>query len=619
MATHNPSKTPSERERGTARAASDERALDKPTGTPSAANSSNGKHGRNGSSGSNGSNGANGAKGTNGSGAMARTTAPIPTAQAADGTGIEEQVTATPRALSADEAVRLAGHARQARHERVIHATPASKQSGPIPTLPPVPRAPARLTPLALMLAEMLLDAVALGTAFVLAYWFRFKSDITPRYAEPDNPTYVIMLGVTVATVIATFYFSKMYSLKRGASRVDEFYKTAASVSMGTLLSLAINSLILGDNFVYSRQMLLIGWPLAIAFVTIGRLIYGVGVAELRKHGIDTAKVLVIGTGPTAYAVVVRLDRHRTLGYKVLGLVDSTYGERGAPPSIGQVPVLGNLSNLVSILRREQVDEVIIALQGASDQDLRDILGLMKDESVSVKIYPDAFQLMTQNEVSVGELSGLPLLSVRDVALRGWNRRLKRAFDIAFSTVVLVLTSPILVAIAIAIKLSSPGPVFFIQERVGLDGKPFRLVKFRTMRMDSDAKLVPKLSDDLPGWTVPNDPRRTSVGAFLRRFSLDELPQFFNVLIGEMSVVGPRPEQPAYVKEFARRIPDYLRRHREKAGLTGWAQVNGFRGDSSIEWRTLFDIYYVENWSVLFDLKIIARTIVAMLRGKNAY
>ncbi|MEO5951509.1 MAG: exopolysaccharide biosynthesis polyprenyl glycosylphosphotransferase, partial [Chloroflexia bacterium] len=276
---------------------------------------------------------------------------------------------------------------------------------------------------------------------------------------------------------------------------------------------------------------------------------------------------------------------------------------------VGKTPVVGNLSNLVDIIRNEHVDEIVVALQGASDKDLRSILRLIKYETVSIKIFPDAFQLMTQNEVSVGELSGLPLMSVRDVALRGWNRRIKRAFDIVFSAIVLVVTAPIFLLIALAVKFSSPGPVFFIQERVGLDNKPFRLVKFRSMKIDANPS----------GWTTENDPRRTSIGTFIRRFSLDELPQFFNVLIGEMSVVGPRPEQMEYVKEFAEKIDDYLSRHREKAGITGWAQVNGFRGDSSIETRTKLDLYYVENWSVLFDLKIIVRTLVAMFRGKNAY
>lgn len=490
---------------------------------------------------------------------------------------------------------------------QVVHAARAPQAA--IPELTPAPHAPIKFAPIVLVLVEMLLDAVAVGGAFGLAYWLRFESDIRTKFTEPDRATYTTMLIVTLITMLLTFYFSKLYRLKRGASRVDEFYKIAAAASMGTVLALATNSLILGDKFVYSRQILLMGWFLVIVFVAISHILYSIIVGELRKHGIDRARVLVIGIGPTAYTVALRLERHRTLGYEVVGMVDESPPGKKAPAFIGKMPVLGNLADLVNIVNRENVEEVIVALQGASDNDFRRLMSMIKDESVSIKIYPDAFQLMTQNGVSVGELSGLPLLSVKDVALRGWNRRIKRLFDILFSAVVLSVTSPIMLAIAIAVKLNSPGPVFFIQERVGLDNRPFQLVKFRSMRTDADPA----------GWTTVNDPRRTKVGSFIRRFSLDELPQFFNVLIGEMSVVGPRPEQPEYVREFAGKIKDYIERHREKAGITGWAQVNGFRGDSSIEVRTALDLYYVEHWSVLFDLTIIVRTVVAMFRGKNAY
>lgn len=486
-----------------------------------------------------------------------------------------------------------------------------------LPALPPIPHAPVRFTPLLLVLAQVLLDIAAIAAAFMLAYWLRFNPDIRTQFVEPDVPTYVTMLAVTLATQVVTFYFSKLYNIKRGASRVDEFYKIAAAISIGTVLALATNSLLLGDKFIYSRQILLIGWALAIVFVTALRVLYSIVLGELRKAGLDRARVLIVGAGPTARDVIARLDSHRTLGYRVVGAVADTQEEGVIPSKLGHVPVLGNLSRLAGMVRKYKADEVIVALSGASDEELRNVLSLVGDESVSVKVYPDAFQLMTQYEVSVGELSGLPLLSVKDVALRGWNRRLKRAFDVAFSLAVLVVTAPLMLIIAAGIKLTSPGPVFFIQERVGLDGNPFQLVKFRTMKVASQE--LPSLHNGMPGWTVRNDPRRTRFGTFLRRFSLDELPQFYNVLIGEMSVVGPRPEQPEYVKEFSQRIRGYMRRHREKAGITGWAQVNGLRGDSSIEQRAAFDIYYVENWSLLFDLKIIVRTIVAMFRGKNAY
>jgi Undecaprenyl-phosphate glucose phosphotransferase len=479
-----------------------------------------------------------------------------------------------------------------------------------------VRRAPTQVAPIVLFFSQTLVDVFAIGGAFVLAYWLRFESDIFRKFVTPDRQTYITMLGVTVATILATFYFSKLYNIRRGASRVDEFYKIAGAVSMGTVLSLATNSLILGDRFVYSRQILLMGWFLTIVFVTVGRMLHGAVVGQLRRRGLDRARVLIVGSGPTAVMVIDRLRYHETLGYQIVGVVDANGGQMESLLGTRPVPVLGQFDHLLEIVHRYSVDEVLVALTGASDSDLRDLIGLLQDESVSIKVYPDAFQLMTENEVSVGELSGLPLLSVKDVALRGWNRVLKRAFDVVFSVVVLTLTAPIMLLVALAVKLASPGPVFFIQERVGLDNIPFQLVKFRTMRVEGDERGH---RAGEPGWTVRNDPRRTRTGTWLRRFSLDELPQFYNVLVGEMSVVGPRPEQPHYVQEFAQRIPQYLRRHREKAGITGWAQVNGLRGDTSIEMRTAADLYYVENWSILFDLKIIARTIVSMMRGKNAY
>lgn len=528
---------------------------------------------------------------------------------------IEEAAAASavPVPLSPAEAEQVARGQRDARQGRTGAGEPVQ-----IPSLPPLPKQPAKLTPVVLVLTETLLDVAAVAGAFTTAY--AIKSSQPDQQLPPsDSPIYLTMLGVTVASIIVSFYLSKLYNLKRGASRVDEFYKIALAVSMGTLGSLAVSSLILGEEFNYSRQVLLTGWVLTVLFVTAMRLVYSAGIGTLRRRGFDRARVLIVGTGPTAQMVEERLRHHGTLGYTVVGMVDVNPAETARNEHRLRAPILGNLQKLPVLVRKHNVDEVIMALSGASDKQLRDILGLLEDETVSVKIYPDAFQLMTQNEVSVGELSGLPLLSVKDVALRGWNRRVKRAFDIVFSLIVLVLTAPLMLVIALAIKLSSPGPVFFIQERVGLDGKPFQLVKFRTMKVDVDEGETPKLKEGMPGWTVRNDPRRTRIGTFLRRFSLDELPQFYNVLVGEMSVVGPRPEQPAYVQAFAQSIPKYLRRHREKAGLTGWAQVNGLRGDSDIGTRTAADLYYVENWSVLFDLKIIVRTIWTMIRGKNAY
>ena len=514
------------------------------------------------------------------------------------------------RQLTPDEASRIA-------RARVERSRKARKPQRPaLPSLPPPPRATANIAPLLRLVAQTALDMIAIAGAFVLAYWLRFESDIFHKFVQPDAATYGAMLAVTVATIVVTFYFSKLYNLRRGASRVDEFYRIAGAVSMGTVLSLATNSLILGDKFVYSRQILLMGWVFAIFLVTVSRVFFGFIMGELHKRGVDRSRVLVVGTGRTAAMVIDRLQYHRRLGYQVVGVLDETNSGQRFSPSMPKTRVLGDLDEIQGIVRAYDVNEVIVALSGASDKELRGIVARLQDENVSAKIYPDAFQLMTEYEVSVGELSGLPLLNVKDMALRGWNRILKRAFDIAFSIFILTLTAPLMLFISLIIKLTSPGPVFFIQDRVGLDGVAFPLVKFRTMRVEADGQGP---GPGEPGWTVQSDPRRTSIGAFLRRFSLDELPQFYNVLIGEMSVVGPRPEQPHYVEQFSKLDPNYMRRHKEKAGITGWAQVNDLRGDTPIEWRIGADLYYVENWSLLFDLKIIARTIYSMVRGKNAY
>jgi exopolysaccharide biosynthesis polyprenyl glycosylphosphotransferase len=224
---------------------------------------------------------------------------------------------------------------------------------------------------------------------------------------------------------------------------------------------------------------------------------------------------------------------------------------------------------------------------------------------------PDMLELMTTG-VRIKELEGIPFIKIKGIPLTTWNIILKRSFDIVLSALILVICSPIFAIIALLIKLDSRDPVFFRQERVGLDGKPFHLMKFRTMRVDAEKETGPV-------WASKGDPRRTRVGSILRRFSLDELPQLINVLKGEMSIVGPRPERRHFVEQFTREVPRYLDRHRVKTGMTGWAQVNGLRGNAPIEERTKFDVYYVENWSIVFDLKIILKTIRAVIFGKGAY
>ncbi|MBI4769808.1 MAG: undecaprenyl-phosphate glucose phosphotransferase [Chloroflexi bacterium] len=466
----------------------------------------------------------------------------------------------------------------------------------PLPICPPPP--PHRQSP------------TAVTAAFILAYAVRIS---IPFPTEPVNvagfDAYVGLLLIQVLAVVLVFFFYRLYHLVRATSRVDQFYAIFGGVSIGTLLAIAISSLSLKNSIFevdYPRAMIVYAWLLAIMLVMLGR----VAVYRLRSvvqaHGIGQDRTLIVGAGEAAMAVLQKIQWSPYLGYRVIGLSNGD----GGPTEVLGCPVLGEIAALPRLIDEHAVDQVIIALPEASDEELVHIISLCQRGQVSVKVFPDVFKIMA-SEVTIDDLGGLPLLSMRDVALRGWKLTLKRAMDTVLSAALLVLLSPWMMLLALLIKLESPGPAFFVQERMGLDARPFPIIKFRSMRKDADARG--------PGWTVKDDPRRTRLGSWLRRLSIDELPQLINVLLGDMSLVGPRPEQPAFVEQFRQMIPRYMERHREKAGMTGWAQVNGLRGDTSILERTKYDLWYIENWSIWLDVKIMVRTVVRTFTDRNAY
>jgi exopolysaccharide biosynthesis polyprenyl glycosylphosphotransferase len=318
-----------------------------------------------------------------------------------------------------------------------------------------------------------------------------------------------------------------------------------------------------------------------------------------------------VGTGDVAQMILQKIQWSPWLAYEVVGVVAKNGNGDHPPDQVLGVPVLGLTEDLPRLIDERAINEVIIALPEASHQETLGIIALCDRSNISVKVFPDVFQFIA-GQVGIDDLGGLPLLSVRDVALRGWKLSFKRAMDVVGSAMLLVLISPFLLALAILIKLDSPGPVFYVQERMGLDAHPFPMLKFRSMRKDAE-------SETGPVWARPDDARRTRVGSLIRKWSIDELPQFINVLIGDMSLVGPRPERPAFVQQFRQNIPRYMDRHREKAGLTGWAQINGLRGDTSITERTKYDLWYIENWSLLLDIKIMIRTALQVFNDRNAY
>ena len=463
-----------------------------------------------------------------------------------------------------------------------------------------------------IFIVQLVLDLGAIIGGFLLAYALRRRVDLGGPFVDFNPSNYKIILLFATGSVLVAFYRQGLYRLKRGASKIDEFYRICAATLLGLVLAVFLNSFVLGPTFQYSRIILVYAFVLILGLTTAVRGLYGWLIAVLRRMGVARVRVLLVGGAGPAARIVRRVQGAPELGYTVVGMIcDAREAGHTCQEQPG-VPLLGHITDLPQVVRRYRADELIITVANATQEELFEIVGLCDDLPVNIRIYPEVFQLITANEVSISALTGLPLVSVKDVALRGINRVIKRTMDIVFSSVILVLISPFMLLLALCIKLTDPrGPVFYAQSRVGLDNKPFTVIKFRSMRYNA--------AKDEPGWTVANDPRRTWIGRFIRRFSLDELPQFINVLLGDMSIVGPRPEQPEFVEQFSRTIPRYMRRHNEKAGITGWAQVNGLRGDTSIAERTRYDLYYVENWSVLFDLKIMLKTILVIFTDKNAY
>jgi Undecaprenyl-phosphate glucose phosphotransferase len=463
-------------------------------------------------------------------------------------------------------------------------------------------------TAFALTLA--LTDAVMTGCAFLLAYWLR-RLVPWPEQAQAMGPwaDYAGIVLIHVLSVVVVFAFSHLYRLARMPSRIDEFYRIVASTTVATLVGVALASLLFKNSTLdidYSRGMVLYAWVFATAFITIGRVVHAQIRAGLRQRGFGRDRVLIVGTSDVGQMIFHKIKSNPGMGYEVVGLVEAN-GHRDTLPGL---PILGQAGDLAPLIDEHQADEVIIALPEATHQEILMLISECERGKVTIKVFPDVFQYMA-GQVSIGDLGGLPLLTVRDVALRGWRLVVKRLIDVVGAAFGLIFLSPLLLLTAILIKLDSHGSAFYAQERMGLDGRPFMMFKFRSMRTDAEA--------DGPGWTVENDPRTTRLGRLLRRINVDEFPQLINVLIGEMSLVGPRPERPVWVNQYRRSIPRYMDRHWEKGGMTGWAQINGLRGDTSIPERIKYDLWYIENWSLLLDFKILIRQVFRFFSSPNAY
>ncbi|MBI2939491.1 MAG: undecaprenyl-phosphate glucose phosphotransferase [Chloroflexi bacterium] len=458
------------------------------------------------------------------------------------------------------------------------------------------------------LVAALLVSDFAAGTTAILsAYYLRFLSGLFLFEQFHPLTGYLGIILLQMVVLPLTLASNRLYRPIRSVSWLDQAYGIFTSASVATALAVVVGGFLWPD-FNTSRLMIGFFWALTIVFTFGGRAVVYTTLGLLRLRGIGVSRVLVVGEGETANLVLQKIRHLPSLGYSAVGIVV----EEPGPVELYGLPVLGAVEDVGSLVRQHQIDDVLIVSPTLSHREVLDIAGQIGAERVNIRVFPDLFQIMTTG-VTTGELAGLPLVTVKDVALRGFNLVLKRWLDVTISAAGLVLLSPLLLGIALLVKLTSPkGPVFLIQERVGLDGKPFPMIKFRSMRPDAERWSGPV-------WTTAEDPRRTRLGAFLRRTSLDELPQLINVLVGDMSLVGPRPERPFFVEQFRQTVPRYFERHREKAGMTGWAQVNGLRGNTSIEERTAYDLWYVENWTLWLDIKILLKTTLVAFRDRNAY
>lgn len=449
-------------------------------------------------------------------------------------------------------------------------------------------------------ISQMIMDFLMIAAAFILAYQLRVSIDWPePLVNQLPLIEYLPMFLAQAFGIIAVLLLNRQYYMPRAVSRIDQILYVFISVSVGVLLAIALTTILIRNNRAitdYPRTMLIYNWLLAIALLIASRIIINWVRKRLQDRGIGKDRVLLVGTGDTARMILQRIVWSPDLGYDLVGVINGN----GDETDILGVQILGRPEDLPELIASHHIDEVIVAIPEKGHRETMNVVSWCERGRVTIKVFPDLFQYITTT-AGIDDLGGLPLLSVRDYALRGYLLTLKRAIDFLGSAVGLVVLSPFMLLTALAIKLESPGPVFFVQPRMGLDGREFMMIKFRSMRTDAEK--------DGPGWTVKNDPRQTRLGSLLRRLEVDELPNLINVLLGEMSLVGPRPEQAFYVEQFRQSVPRYMDRHREKGGMTGWAQVNGLRGDSSINERTKFDLWYSENWSILLDTKILLRTL----------
>ncbi|MFQ6082971.1 MAG: undecaprenyl-phosphate glucose phosphotransferase [Candidatus Aminicenantia bacterium] len=465
----------------------------------------------------------------------------------------------------------------------------------------------------------LLSDLISIFLSFFAAYYLRFYSTLIPvTKGIPSVFSYLTILSLFLFFHFLIFYLQGFYKIKVKRTKLDDFFVISVNSALTAVLILGILSYLhayssgprplFKIDFQISHLFLLVYFILNILITLTNRSQVHRILSRTYQKGHNLRNVLIIGAGELGKSIAEKLSDYKTLGYRIRGFLDEkkNIGETVT----GEYKVIGRINDLTSILEKNNINDIYIALPLEYHREIIEIMKVANNYIVDLRLVPDLFQYITLRS-SIEDLDGIPIININEVTLQGWRGVIKRIMDIILSFSAIILFSPLFISISILIKLTSKGPILYNQERVGMDGKKFIMHKFRTMIADAEKECGPVM-------TRPDDPRLTKFGKFLRRFSLDELPQFFNVLKGEMSLVGPRPERPVFVKKFRNKIPQYMLRHKVKSGITGWAQVHGLRQNTPLDKRLEYDLYYIENWSLFLDLKIIWMTLKKGFIDKTA-
>lgn len=456
---------------------------------------------------------------------------------------------------------------------------------------------------------HVLIDAFVIALSYLLAWWVRFEGPLAESSSKAWSfERYMSMLVVIVPGFLILYYAFTLYTPKRMQGRRLELANIMKANALGVALVIVTIYTFLKDvNF--SRGMMIIFLVINVVAETAVRNLIRYVLRDMRKKGYNQKHVILVGYSRAAEEYIDRVINNPQWGYTIRGILDD---EIEAGTMYKGIKVIGRIANLMIILPQNRLDEIAITLGLNEYYRLEEIVALCEKSGVHTKFIPD-YNNIIPTKPYTEDILGLPVINIRHVPLTNtFNAAVKRAMDIIGSVCGIIVASPVMLVACLFIKLTSPGPLIYKQERVGLHNKNFWMYKFRSMEVQPE-------SAEKKAWTTKNDPRVTGVGKFMRRTSIDELPQLFNILKGDMSLVGPRPERPFFVEKFREEIPRYMVKHQVRPGLTGWAQVNGYRGDTSIRKRIEYDLYYIENWTVGFDIKIMFLTIFKGFVNKNAY